>query len=109
MSVVSCILDTKWQEENVSTYLTGNCVDGFDAVGDVFELESRSKLAWETVDLGDYVSDDGKHGSTAILDFTDTRLVEKFLVLAFRDLERVPVAKRHSGAWSVLKGFEGGG
>ena len=76
-----CVSCTQALYAEEKTHLCGNSVDGIDTVGDIGELETRGKLARESVELRHDVSDDTKHCSTAILYFTDSSLVELVLAL----------------------------
>ena len=52
---------------------------------------------------GDKVTNDGKHGDTAVLDLDVAKAVEAVLVSILEQVERIPEAKRGLGTKSLLE------
>ena len=75
----SVVVDSSNQKENLGPSEEGNRIDGGDTVGNVRELEARSNLTREAINLLDHVSNNCQHTNTSVLELRGPVLIKSFL------------------------------
>jgi hypothetical protein len=81
-------------------------LEGSETVGDISELGSRKvNASWKTdTGLLDKVSNNGKHGDTAVLQFNESEAVELLLVAIGDKAEGIEKSERGLGTELILEG-----
>merc|ERR1719232_771190 len=99
------------EEKKLDKSTSWDGLEGGETVGDVSELGSTQvDAAWKTnTGLLDKVSNNGKHGDTAVLDLNITETVELLLVTIGNKAKGIEEAKRRLCSELVLEGLDGGG